>query len=560
MKKTLTVNLNNIVFHIDNDAYDALHNYLSEVESRLSEAERKEVMADIEARIAELFTEKLSKGKHVVTNDDVDLVISVLGKPNQFSSEDVETESEDESGKDKQRSSKKGPRKFYRDEDNAVLGGVAAGLAAYLGWDVAAIRIILVVLLFLSYSTLIPVYIIFWIIAPAARTVAQKLEMQGEPVTAERIKEEINSMKSYVNSEEFERRTSSFGSRLGGVIRAIIKVFLGVVGTIMGFVGFVVLSALLFALSIMIFEPAVIAGFSPQFHYLTAPFSTLLIIAMLLMIGIPVFVLIYGAIRIISGKKGGSRRFGWLLLVLWVIGIFLFAGMSGKTVVSIIRGDASHFSFYWDRNSYETDITRDIAIADFHSLDVTGNVKVFLVQDSVFSLKATGSPTALSHLKTGLKDGVLKISTEKFHVNRELKLLLFAPEIRSLKLSGASTLKGQGKFIADNMDIELTGFSKATMDVHVNRILTIHQLAASELTMEGMAYHMNPQIKGVSQFKAGNLLVRTATIKADGAAEINTSVTDSLDVEVAGAARFKNRYRPAYLHYETKGAASVKFN
>ena len=87
MKKTLTVNLNNIVFHIDSDAYEALHNYLSEVESRLSENERREVMTDIEARVAELFSEKLDKGKNVITIEDVETVIAVLGKPNQFASD-----------------------------------------------------------------------------------------------------------------------------------------------------------------------------------------------------------------------------------------------------------------------------------------------------------------------------------------------------------------------------------------------------------------------------------------------------------------------------------------
>ncbi len=63
MKKTLTVNLNNVVFHIDDDAYELLQNYLSAVEKQLSEDERKEVMSDIEARVAELFTERLQRNK-----------------------------------------------------------------------------------------------------------------------------------------------------------------------------------------------------------------------------------------------------------------------------------------------------------------------------------------------------------------------------------------------------------------------------------------------------------------------------------------------------------------
>ena len=66
MKKTLTVNLNNVVFHIDDDAYELLQNYLSAVEKQLSEDERKEVMSDIEARVAELFTERLQRNKNVV--------------------------------------------------------------------------------------------------------------------------------------------------------------------------------------------------------------------------------------------------------------------------------------------------------------------------------------------------------------------------------------------------------------------------------------------------------------------------------------------------------------
>ena len=66
MKRTFTVNLNNTVYHIDNDAYELLQQYMAEVESRLSPDERKEVMADIEARISELFSERLQKGKNVI--------------------------------------------------------------------------------------------------------------------------------------------------------------------------------------------------------------------------------------------------------------------------------------------------------------------------------------------------------------------------------------------------------------------------------------------------------------------------------------------------------------
>jgi len=561
MKKTLTVNLNNSVFHIDSDAYEALHHYLAEVESRLSESERRDVMADIEARIAELFSEKLDKGKNVINLEDVDSVISVLGKPNQFADNEPDYEAsssanENSSSKQSERKS----RKFYRDPDNAVLGGVASGLAAYLGWDVALIRVILVVLFFLSYSSIIPIYIIVWIVAPAARTVAQKLEMQGEQVTADRIKEEINNMKNYVNSDQFEQKASSVGSRLGEVFSAVFKVLFGIFGAIMAFVGFVVLGALLFVLSLLIFEPSVLTGFTPEIHLLTTSHATLLVVAMLLVVGIPIFVLIYGAIRILTGKKGSNKPLSWILFLLWVAGIFLFAGFSARTIVSVVRGDNDKFSFYWQDDVHEETSSQRIPVSDFHSLDVSGNIRVELTQDSVYSLQAVGGNSALSHLQTKVSNGVLRIYTEKFHVNRNLTLYVVMPELRGLKVSGASEVNSDNRFTSDNMEIELSGMSKANLNVHVNKEMKVKQSAATELDLQGMAYRLVYSSSGTSHFDANELLVHNARIKGSGAVDLKTNVTDSLDVSMSGASNFKNRYRPVYHHQELSGAANIRFN
>ena len=91
MKKTLTVNLNNIVFHIDDDAYEMLQTYLHEIADHFeADDEKAEIMNDIEARIAELFTEKLQKSKNVVNLLDVQEIIEIMGKPSQYTGEDEE--------------------------------------------------------------------------------------------------------------------------------------------------------------------------------------------------------------------------------------------------------------------------------------------------------------------------------------------------------------------------------------------------------------------------------------------------------------------------------------
>ena len=82
MKKTVIINLSGIIFHIDEDAHDRLSNYLEKIKSYFNVSEGKdEIMADIEARIAEMFREKISSSKEVITLEDVELVIKVMGKP-----------------------------------------------------------------------------------------------------------------------------------------------------------------------------------------------------------------------------------------------------------------------------------------------------------------------------------------------------------------------------------------------------------------------------------------------------------------------------------------------
>jgi hypothetical protein len=86
MKKTLTANISGTVFHIEEDAYDRLHRYLENIRSQFSGNEgRDEIMADIESRIAELFTERSDGRPQVVSIDDVEHVIGIMGQPEDYS-------------------------------------------------------------------------------------------------------------------------------------------------------------------------------------------------------------------------------------------------------------------------------------------------------------------------------------------------------------------------------------------------------------------------------------------------------------------------------------------
>lgn len=197
MKKTITINLSGTVFNIDEDAYELLKTYLERIESHFSDpAEGKEIMNDIEARIAELLSPGGQALPHPVGMKEVEEVIRIMGDPDEFAGEeDTESGTGPEKRSGRSSGGTRSGRRIYRDTDNRILGGVCSGMAAYLSVDVIWVRIIFVILALAFFSGFL-VYLLLWVVIPPAVTTAQKLEMRGEPVTISNIGKAVK--------EEFE--------------------------------------------------------------------------------------------------------------------------------------------------------------------------------------------------------------------------------------------------------------------------------------------------------------------------------------------------------------------
>lgn len=213
MKKTFTINLSGRVFHIEEDAYNVLQKYLVNLQNYFGkEEEGKEITSDIEARIAEIFSQKTEDGKNAVTLECVNEVIETMGTPEFF---------EEEIGAEEPLAGQKKPkRRLYRHPDQKVLGGVCGGIAVYLNMDVVLVRIIFVLLAFVTTGAAVLAYLILWIAVPKAVTTAQRLEMMGEEVTVKNIekfiKEEVDSVKESYNkftkTETFKTKEESTAS------------------------------------------------------------------------------------------------------------------------------------------------------------------------------------------------------------------------------------------------------------------------------------------------------------------------------------------------------------
>jgi phage shock protein PspC (stress-responsive transcriptional regulator) len=190
MKKTMTINLGGLVYHIDEDAYEILKDYLDRIKRELQGADSaEEIYNDIENRVAEIIGERLKNSRQVLGIPDVQRVIEIMGQP-----EDI-TGSERE---DQTRSKRKHYRRMYRDPDNRMIGGVCSGLAAYWNLDPTMVRIIFVIIGIFGMAGVL-IYLILWVVLPEAETVAQKLEMRGEAVNlssiADFMKEEFENVK-----------------------------------------------------------------------------------------------------------------------------------------------------------------------------------------------------------------------------------------------------------------------------------------------------------------------------------------------------------------------------
>ena len=85
MKTTVKINLSGQIFNLDDDAYQVLKNYLDAISKRFRDMEEgAEIIADVEARIAELFQSKINEKKEVITIEDVNDVIAIMGQPEDY--------------------------------------------------------------------------------------------------------------------------------------------------------------------------------------------------------------------------------------------------------------------------------------------------------------------------------------------------------------------------------------------------------------------------------------------------------------------------------------------
>lgn len=342
MKKTLTINLANTVYNIDDDAYQILQNYFEGLRVHFkNEKDVDEILTDIEARISELFNERLRYGMQVITQKEVQEIISIMGNPNEIETQSEEPSSEKEpqpvntEAQDNEPQAQKIKKRLYRDKENGYIGGVCAGMSVYFNIDIVYIRLAMVILFLLKIG--FPVYVILWIVIPKAKTTAQKLEMRGDEPTIENIKnfvkENVERATEKAEKEFNSDRTKSFFQQIGeGIMRLIqliAKIVTAFIGGVFGCLG---LAIILLIIGILMFSmPFIFSGVNSSYF----PFWTNIYIeginmgnlamypqfvtGLLIFIGIPLGAIAYAIFQKLFNWKKTSMTAGWILVIIWLI-------------------------------------------------------------------------------------------------------------------------------------------------------------------------------------------------------------------------------------------------
>lgn len=452
MNKILNINLGGYALTIDDDAYEYLQAYLESIRRRFSESEgRDEILSDIETRLGELISGSMGS-RTIVMLPDVEAAASVMGKPEEFGSDEPQTEPKKAAGsKSGSTRTKTSAKRLFRDEEDSVVAGICSGLTAYFGMsDPVWMRLIFVLLAFLSFGFWVPAYLLMWILVPPARSTADRLAMRGEPVNVDNIAREIEEgfdrLGNKVNEMGSQAKKSASGAQnaMSTGVTAIGQIFGFMIRFIVKFAGLLII--LLAAGLFLAFGTAWITGIwamitaAPVVAFFS-PFSTgttwLGFANLFFLVGIP----LVGLALFFSRLLFKTRTPAWAgagLTLFWIlnfISAFILTSVAAKEFrrtssitktidLSGIRSDTLHVDGIHIENDILEDAKGSHVNIDGWDMDPSGSTEVRIKRSSsgrfectqIISARGNSQEDAMDNagqtqFSVALDDNHLKIPT-----------------------------------------------------------------------------------------------------------------------------------------------------
>ena len=566
MKKTITVNLNGRVFTMDEDAYRLLDNYLNNLRIYFRKEEgASEIIADFEARIEELFSEKTRLGYEVISIEQVEEVIARVGKPVDFADQENAEEKEDKQPHFTESTESK--KKLFRNTDDKMFGGICSGLAAYFGWDVLPVRIIFVILLFATSFWIVPVYLITWIIVPEARTAEQKLQMRGKPITVENIGKTVAAEKEAAAPAGNKGCLAGFIDLFVGLI----KVFLIGLGCLVGlpllfalFIVIIVLIAVLFGVGGgLLGVGGGLLGVFPAFVMVDHP--VLATIAFLLVVGIPIVALIYSIIAHFAKLKPLHRSVKWTFLIVWILSLILLL-FSGFPV------DKNNYFRNWNwANRFDYNIIRGNGVFTEakHNLDgpvtnveidkyLFANLQIEQIHDSTSSIIISGDENLVDQVKYDLHDGRLVLSSNNpLRSENNLIVRLQTGDLKKIQSNMVGNIQLKRAFTSEELEIAMMGPGNLQADSLYVGSLTVSSQGVGSVRLAGKANKTHFDVAGVGGIQAFELLSDTVYAYVKGVGSIQCNPSEYLGGQLQGVGKITYKDEPKVKNVSTEGIGKI---
>lgn len=340
MNKTIIINMNGIIFHIEEDAYEILKAYMTEVKRHfLNSADSLEITTDIENRIAEMFNEILLRdSKQVIIEQDVKAVIEQMGSVKDFELEEEGARP----GTEQAFSYNTESRRLFRDPDDHLVAGVCAGIANYFDFNPVWVRLLFACFVPIGGSGLI-LYIILWIVVPKAATRADRMAMKGEKLNLQGFKnnfeEELSAVHGKLSDFGHEARPLVYKTRVfAGDFFGHLGKFLGGTGKVLGkFIAIAILVACFSSIIALIIGIVMAFAFNNMGIYNIFPFNItsyevnkIFFVCLVLMVIIPLLAVILTILRVVFNAKSISRTMGSTLLFSWIIALSIVVYYAAK--------------------------------------------------------------------------------------------------------------------------------------------------------------------------------------------------------------------------------------
>ena len=465
MNETRTINLNGLVYHIDYDAYQNLRDYLHDIELRLPQADRQEVITDIEARIAELFQNALfAKNIQVVNNQIVQSVKQQIGEPSEFG-----------------------------------------------------------------------------------------------PNTRPKVKVD-----------------KSQNTGCGRIFRILLNVLLFVLALPAIFIGLIILFALVLSLfGVAITGTTSLAAILPIFPVFAdllveggAYLLPLLVLALVLIVFIPIFVIVYTIVTYMRKRRGPKARFWWITILFWLASLIFWGASLVRLYHSYDAAPEILKTMTFD--DFDVDdagvITSALQLDAYHTIHLRGAANLVIGQSDTPSTVLTTNLISRSlmgeeQIHAEVRDSILYIVMPTNMPIDDLiaRFTIASPHLRAIQVYGASQIEtlDQLTLTQPSLTLDLNGAAKAELQLNV-QTLTIDAKGASKLELEGMAQDVNIAIAGAGELEAEELLTTNMHINCAGASKAEVNVTNELWAQAAGASHITYHGTPSIKQKIAVGGSVIR--